>query len=92
LKEPPNSNPVYNSKNTRHSEATIVTVQPHKVVFSVEEKASSYLSKPQWVYQVLQSLDPDSKHSPALDSIDSSLLEKADLLQRKLEQQHAISL
>jgi len=76
------------TQNTRHEQATIISIEAHQKMFSNEEKASSYLQDEMWVHQVIQALDPEdvisnSNHS---NGIPQTSLDRADLLQKQLEQ------
>jgi hypothetical protein len=75
------------TNNTRHSEATVVSIEPSKAFFSnADQKASRFLSTHSWVLQVLTALDPNGHCAKAPEIQEPSLLQKADLLQTKLEQ------
>jgi hypothetical protein len=63
-----------------------VIIKPCKNFFSVDQKASRFLSTHSWVLQVLTALDPNGHCAKAPEIQEPSLLQKADLLQTKLEQ------
>ena len=69
---------------TRHTEAIVVQVSPLQTRFCNTEKASSYLMNERWKKAVEDSLD--SKSNNTILEVDQSLLDRADLLQKQLEQ------
>jgi hypothetical protein len=69
--------------NTRHTDATVLSVQAQDTPFSTEEKASSFLQDKSWVFQVSKALNPHS-HAKEVE-IDADALARADVLQEKLQ-------
>ena len=67
----------------RHKNALVVTASPQQTTFSNDNKASDFLKNDSWLLAVEQALNSRG-HSNTLP-VDDKLLERADLLQSKLE-------
>jgi len=81
--ESPLSDITKTTKNARHKQATIVSIEVNQSKFSKEDNASSFLQDSMWVHQIIQSFDTEN----AIKSTDvpQDSLRRADLLQKHLE-------
>ena len=65
IEKPSTPSPKSPVSNTRHQEATIVSVSPRQNRFSSDERASKFLEDEVWFHKVRNTLDPCGKHVPS---------------------------